>query len=92
MKMREWGNAGGISTPPPVNWVQLLVAQVSKPAVSPTSKSAGLSDRTARGFGNPRYGRFGNLRYGGSAKMRPVIGDEARLLLFNGMDYGSMSP
>ena len=52
------------------------VAQVSKPAVSPISKSAGaagfrarakrrsvVGGRTARGFGNPRYSRLGSLRY-----------------------------
>ena len=48
------------------------VAQVAKPAVSPTAKSAwgsmGARDwvgtiRTAGGFGNPRYGRLGGLRY-----------------------------
>ena len=41
------------------------VAQVSKPAVSPTSKSAGRQPRRARGgFRNPRYSRLGSLRYG----------------------------
>jgi len=40
------------------------VAQVSKPAVSPTSKSAELQTvRATRGFGNPRYSRLGSLRY-----------------------------
>jgi hypothetical protein len=46
------------------------VAQVSKPAVSPISKSAGLRiiqlpvcRTTSCGFGNPRHSRFGNLRY-----------------------------
>ena len=61
------------------------VAQVSKPAVSPISKSAGAAgfrgraasrggadDRTASGFGNPRYSRLGSLRYAGSARVRPV--------------------
>ena len=41
-----------------------VVAQVSKPAVSPTSKSAECRDCIgARRFGNLRYSRFGNLRY-----------------------------
>jgi hypothetical protein len=40
-----------------------LVAQVSKPAVSPTSKSAGTRRCTSSGFGNPRYSRLGSLRY-----------------------------
>jgi len=40
------------------------VAQASKPAVSPTSKSAGCSPpRPPGGFGNPRYNRLGSLRY-----------------------------
>jgi len=46
------------------------IAQVSKPAVSPISKSAGrpnipsaLSRRASGGFGNPRYSRLGSLRY-----------------------------
>src|SRR5947209_19203010 len=46
------------------------VAQVSKPAVSPTSKSAGRGIiraatvlRTGGRFGNLRHSRFGNLRY-----------------------------
>ncbi|MEK7706423.1 MAG: hypothetical protein AAB380_00300, partial [Verrucomicrobiota bacterium] len=39
------------------------VAQVSKPAVSPTSKSAGAGASVACGFGNPRYSRLGSLRY-----------------------------
>ena len=59
------------------------VAQVSKPAVSPISKSAGAvvfgahaarrgAWLIARGFGNPRYGRLGGLRYArGSARMCP---------------------
>jgi hypothetical protein len=40
---------------------RFCVAQVSKPAVSPTSKSA--SDIAAGGFGNPRHSRLGSLRY-----------------------------
>ena len=36
---------------------QRIVAQVSKPAVSPISKSAVARPRTSRRFGNPRYGR-----------------------------------
>jgi hypothetical protein len=41
-----------------------VVAQVSKPAVSPTSKSAECRDCIGtRRFGNLRYSRFGNLRY-----------------------------
>ena len=56
--------------------VSATVAQVSKPAVSPISKSAGAvvfgaraacldvaGGWTARGFGNPRYSRLGSLRY-----------------------------
>ena len=40
------------------------VAQVSQPAVSPTSKSAGCRNGQAPcGFGNPRYSRLGSLRY-----------------------------
>ena len=54
------------------------VGQVSKPAVSPISKSAGAAellacaasrgvagDRTTRGSGNPRYNRLRSLRYEG---------------------------
>ena len=67
------------------------VAQVSKPAVSPISKSAGgegvgtrrffrnaAAGRTASGFGNPRYSRLGSLRYKASARMRPAISAERR--------------
>jgi len=40
------------------------VAQASKPAVSPTSKSAACRvARASGGFGNPRYSRLGSLRY-----------------------------
>ncbi len=52
--------------------VDKVVAQVSKPAVSPISnrQGVGMSSapglRTACGFGNPRYSRFGNLRYAGA--------------------------
>jgi len=54
-----------------------LVAQVSKPAVSPISKSAGLSNcRGASGFRNPRHSRLGSLRYDF------VSGREGVLLLF----------
>ena len=42
-----------------------FVAQVSKPAVSPTSKSAGVTWIRARGFGNPRHRRLGSLRHVG---------------------------
>ncbi len=51
---------------PDGNW---LVAQVSQPAVSPTSKSADAGESwrtelsTVCGFGNPRYSRLGSLRY-----------------------------
>src|ERR1017187_6649580 len=42
----------------------VLVAQVSQPAVSPTSMSAGCGKLWPRGgFGNPRYSRLGSLRY-----------------------------
>jgi len=45
------------------------VAQASKPAVSPASKSAACRvARTSGGFGNPRYGRLGSLRYGQRVK------------------------
>jgi hypothetical protein len=40
---------------------RFCVAQVSKPAVSPTSKSAPCI--AASGFGNPRHSRLGSLRY-----------------------------
>ena len=46
------------------------VAQVSKPAVSPISKSAGryqferVGLARVCGFGNPRYSRLGSLRHG----------------------------
>ena len=44
------------------------VAQVSQPAVSPISKSAGRpAFRPARGFGNPRHSRLGSPRYGHGA-------------------------
>jgi len=46
------------------------VAQASKPAVSPTSKSAGCPPAPAPGgFGNPRYSRPGSLRYRRRMKM-----------------------
>ena len=49
---------------PRVPVVALGVAQVSKPAVSPISKSAGRpAFRGASGFGNPRHSRLGSLRY-----------------------------
>ena len=55
------------------------VVQVSKPAVSPISKSADRRKKqSARGFGNPRYSRFGNLRYYSSVKC-PDGYDGARL-------------
>jgi hypothetical protein len=45
------------------------VAQASKPAVSPTSKSAACRvARASGGFGNPRYSRLGSLRYGPRVK------------------------
>ena len=57
------------------------VAQVSKPAVSPISKSAGgegvgwlglfrstAGGRTISGFGNPQYSRLGSLRYAGAVR------------------------
>jgi hypothetical protein len=45
------------------------VAQTSKPAVSPTSKSAACRvARRSGGFGNPRYSRLGSLRYGQRVK------------------------
>ena len=48
------------------------VAQASKPAVSPTSKSAGRRlRRCVSGFGNPRYSRLGSLRY--AAKLMQVV-------------------
>ncbi len=54
-----------------------FVAQVSKPAVSPTSKSAGAYQCPGASglpspcrFGNLRYGRFGNLRYGRFGNLR----------------------
>jgi ribosomal protein L44E len=40
-----------------------LVAQTSKSAVSPISKSARREARTVGGFGNPRHSRLGSLRY-----------------------------
>ena len=61
-----------------------LVAQVSKPAVSPISKSAGAAEfraratnwsvsagRTRRGFGNPRHSRLGSLRYRSRQRPQP---------------------
>ena len=49
------------------------VAQTSKSAVSPTSKSAGRGQwgvcTNIRRFGNPRYGRLGSLRYGPMASL-----------------------
>jgi DNA-binding NarL/FixJ family response regulator len=43
-----------------------MVAQVSKPAVSPTSQSARRTPtRVARRFGNLRHSRLGSLRYVG---------------------------
>src|SRR5271165_3606021 len=40
------------------------VAQASKPAVSPTSQSAGCRMRSGvNGLGNPRYSRLGSLRH-----------------------------
>ena len=67
--------------PPPARAVNALVAQVSKPAVSPISKSAAATDfpacaasrrvaggRTACGFRNPRYSRLGSLRYKGAVR------------------------
>jgi hypothetical protein len=48
-----------------------LVAQASKPAVSPTSKSAGCRmGRSVGGFGNPRYSRLGSLRYAKRANIQ----------------------
>ena len=41
------------------------VAQVSKPAVPPTSKSARAGFPGARRLGNPRHSRLGSLRYSG---------------------------
>src|SRR5690242_5124987 len=54
----------------------LRVAQVSKPAVSPTSKSAAAAMPTRRRFGNLRYGRLGSLRYRlpGRSLMQPCPG------------------
>src|SRR5581483_4657439 len=55
------------------------VAQVSKPAVSPISKSAARRSlgerrkvRLASGFGNPRHSRLGSLRYPRSAQL-PLV-------------------
>ena len=66
-----------------------VVAQVSKPAVSPISKSAGLrnSSSAAKGrgpcrFGNPRYSRLGGLRYGGCGVGRTGNGLPASLRAF----------
>ena len=65
------------------------VAQVSKPAVSPISKSAAApgfrarmtspdaaGDRTDSGFSTPRYSRFGNLRYAGRVRGHAAAGAE----------------
>src|ERR1039458_3260952 len=50
----------------PESWARIFhthfVAQASKPAVLPTSKSAGFGCGVSR-FGNPRYSRLGSLRY-----------------------------
>jgi len=43
--------------------ISIHVAQVSKPAVSPISKSAGVSVFNGRRFRNLRYSRLGSLRY-----------------------------
>src|SRR5947209_5365262 len=67
------------------------VAQVSKPAVSPTSKSAGRGIPgwamiAIRRFGNPRHGRFGNLRYDSetpSAFGKLRLGAGRRFLFFS---------
>ena len=45
------------------------VAQVSKPAVSPISKSARRAITCGLRVGNPRYSRLGSLRYGGMTKI-----------------------
>ena len=64
----------GLSVIPLALPMNLLVAQVSKPAVSPTSKSAGTRRCTRSGFGNPRHSRLGSLRYAPA----PVQGSNAR--------------
>jgi hypothetical protein len=40
-----------------------VVAQVSKPAVSPIYNRQRVQRLGAGGFGNPRYSRLGSLRY-----------------------------
>ena len=49
---------------------QTKVAQVSKPAVSPISKSARRATACGLRVGNPRYSRLGSLRYSGSESRR----------------------
>ncbi len=69
------GTGGGVmrahSGTAPFGGAQQFVAQLSKPAVSPTSSRQGAGNRGACGLGNPRYSRPGSLRYGGSVRMRP---------------------
>ena len=73
------------------------VAQVSKPAVSPISKSAAAAEfwtlaasrgvavsRAASGFGNPRYSRLGSLRYAGGSRAATPLGLVAFALLSQG--------
>ena len=70
--------------PPLARAVNAPAAQVSKPAVSPISQSAAVTnipacaaspgvagDRPACGFGNPRYSRLGSLRYKGPCADAP---------------------
>jgi cysteine desulfurase len=57
---KRFSEAGGGKEPNDVWDRQFCVAQVSKPAVSPTSKSAPCI--VASGFGNPRHSRLGSLR------------------------------
>ncbi len=70
------------------------VAQVSKPAVSPISKSARAAafragaagrgvagSRATSGFGNPRYSRLGSLRY--AAAVRAPLGARRRARSIN---------
>ena len=64
MKLNTSFKAPAPESTPRVPVAALGVAQVSKPAVSPISKSAGRpAFRGASGFGNPRHSRLGSLRY-----------------------------
>ena len=53
---------------------QTLVAQVSKPDVSPISKSAGRRDvAVGRKFGNLQHSRLGSLRHDGQARASVTV-------------------